>query len=172
VGDGCLKTIGLISDTHIPTRAKQIPHKIFEVFKGVELIIHAGDLTTLAAVEQLSKIAEVIAVHGNMDNEEVRRKFPNLTYVEVFGWKIGVIHNAGDLFGKRRMRKLAQKYDFDVLVHGHTHNAKILWEKDVLYINPGSPTFPLPPFFIKPTVAILRLAREEIHPKIVELKKG
>jgi len=64
-----------------------------------------------------------------------------------------------------------ENMEFNVLVYGHIHHAKFYWEKDILYINPGSPTFPLPPFFIKPTVALLKLNRKKIEPRIVRLKK-
>jgi len=164
-----LKKVGLISDTHIPARARKIPLKVFEAFRDVELILHAGDLTVLSVLEELSRTAEVLAVHGNMDSEEVRRKLPALASVEVCGWKIGVVHDAGALFGKKRMRSLAGKHGFNVLVHGHTHHAKFFWEKEVLYINPGSPTFPLPPFFTKPTVAVLKITSEKITPKIITI---
>lgn len=164
-----MKIVGLISDTHIPARAKKVPPKVFEAFKDVELIIHAGDLTTVTVIEELSEIAEVVAVHGNMDNRETRQKLPSMASVKIHGWKIGVVHDAGALFGKRRMRNLATKHGFNVLVHGHTHHAKIFWKEGILYINPGSPTFPLPPFFTKPTVATLKITEEEIEPEMIRL---
>lgn len=166
-----MKKVGLISDTHVPARARNLPPKVFEVFKDVELILHAGDLTVLSVVDELSRTAEVLAVHGNMDSEEVRRKLPALASVEVCGWKIGVVHDAGALFGKKRMRSLARKHGFNVLVYGHTHHTKLFWEKAVLYINPGSPTFPLPPFFNKPTVAVLKITSEKITPEVITIIK-
>ena len=59
--------IGLISDTHIPDRAKEIPQKVFDAFSEVDLILHAGDLTSLKVIEDLEKIAPVMAIQGNMD---------------------------------------------------------------------------------------------------------
>lgn len=170
-GNKFSKVVGLISDTHIPAHAKKVPQQVHKVFEEADLIIHAGDLTTIEVVEQLSEIAKVIAVHGNMDSKQVRLKFPSFASVDICGWKIGVVHNAGALFGKMRARSLAKKHGFNVLVYGHTHHAKFYWEGDILYINPGSPTFPLPPFFTKPTVALLKLNRKKIEPRIVRLKK-
>ena len=59
--------IGLISDTHIPDRAKVLPQKVIEAFNDVELILHAGDLTSPRVIEELEDIAPVMAVQGNMD---------------------------------------------------------------------------------------------------------
>ena len=59
--------IGLISDTHVPDRIKEIPKKVLEAFDGVDLIIHSGDLTSIKVIEDLEKIAPVIAIQGNMD---------------------------------------------------------------------------------------------------------
>ena len=65
------KIIGLISDTHIPKRAMCIPQRVFEIFKNVDFIIHAGDLVELTVIDELEQIAPVLAVHGNMDGPEV-----------------------------------------------------------------------------------------------------
>jgi len=54
--------IGLISDTHIPDRARELPEKVIEAFENVELIIHAGDLTSPKVIEELENIAPVMAV--------------------------------------------------------------------------------------------------------------
>ena len=62
-----VKTIGLISDTHIPKRAMCVPKRVFEIFENVDYIIHAGDLVELSVVDELEQIAPVLAVHGNMD---------------------------------------------------------------------------------------------------------
>lgn len=59
--------IGLISDTHIPDRAKEIPQKVIDAFKDVDLILHAGDLTSMKVIEELEKIAPTIVIQGNMD---------------------------------------------------------------------------------------------------------
>ena len=66
-----VKTVGLISDTHVPKKARCIPKRVFEIFENVDYIIHAGDLVELAVVDELEQIAPVLAVHGNMDGLEV-----------------------------------------------------------------------------------------------------
>jgi putative phosphoesterase len=163
------KTIGLISDTHIPVRARSIPKKVFEVFEGVDFIVHAGDLVELSVIDELEQLAPVLAVYGNMDGSEIRGKLSKLNSVKVLDWKVGVMHDPSSLFGTKKMREIARQNDFNVLVYGHTHNSNIKWEEDRLFINPGSPTNPLPPFIAKPSVALLRMTKDKITPQIVQI---
>jgi len=163
------KTVGVISDTHVPIRAKKIPERVFEVFKNVDFIVHAGDLVQLSVIDELERLAPVLVVSGNMDGPEIRGKLPKLDSLKVFDWRIGVTHNPRALFGMGKMREIVETNGFDVLVYGHTHSSSMKWEKDVLFINPGSPTTPAPPFLAKPTVGLLRLTREGIIPEIVQI---
>jgi len=164
-----MKTIGLISDTHVPVRARNLPQKIFEVFEKVDFRIHAGELVELAVIDELEQLAPVLAVYGNMDGPEIRGKLPKLNHVKVFDWKIGVMHDPGALFGMRKMREIVLQNNFNVLVYGHTHNSNVKWEGNILFINPGSPTNPIPPFISKPTIGLLRITKEKITPEIVQL---
>jgi len=164
------KTVGLISDTHIPARAKNIPQKVFEVFEKVDFIIHAGDLINLSVIDKLEQLAPVLAVYGNMDRPKVRGVLPKMNTVKIFDWKIGVIHDPGALFGMRKMRDIAIQNSFNVLVYGHTHNPSIKWSENILFINPGSPTNPIPPFITKPTVGLLAITKEKITPQIVQIR--
>jgi putative phosphoesterase len=164
-----LKLVGLISDTHIPARAKTVPKKIFEVFDGASLILHAGDLTQLSVVAELEQLAPVVAVCGNMDQSEVRERLPRMNSVKVYEWKIGVIHDPGAFMGTKRMKTMARENDFSVLVFGHTHRPSLKQEEGIIFINPGSPTNPLPSFLTKPTVALLRITKEKIEPEIIEI---
>jgi putative phosphoesterase len=163
------KSVGLISDTHVPVRAREVPKKVFEVFEKVNYIIHAGDLVDLSVIDALEQIAPVLAVYGNMDGPEIRGRLPKINSLKVFDWKIGVIHDPGTLFGMGKMREIARQNGFHVLVYGHTHHANIKWEGEILFINPGSPTNPVPPFITKPTVGLLTVTREKISPEIVAL---
>jgi len=163
------KTVGLISDTHIPLRARNIPEKVFAVFEKVDFIVHAGDLVELSVIDELEQTAPVLAVYGNMDGPEIRGRLPKLNSVKILDWKIGVIHNPGALFGRGKMHEIAKQNDFNVLVYGHTHNSSIKWEENILFINPGSPTNPLPPFITKPTVALLRITKDKIVPLVIPI---
>ena len=161
--------MGLISDTHIPSRAKAVPPKVFETFRDASLILHAGDLTQLSVLTELERLAPVVAVQGNMDGKDVVERLPRVNSVEVEGWKFEVIHTLGVFVGLRQMKKAIKRNDFNALVFGHTHRPMVKWEAKVLFINPGSPTNPMPPFLVKPTVGLLRVSRERIEPEIIQI---
>ncbi|MFB3890157.1 MAG: metallophosphoesterase family protein [Candidatus Bathyarchaeia archaeon] len=163
------KTIGLISDTHIPVRARVIPRTVFQTFQNVDFIIHAGDLVKLRVIDELEQLAPVLAVHGNMDGPEVTGALPKLNQLKLLDWKIGVTHDPATILGMGKMRELTRQHGFNVLVYGHTHNANIRWEGKTLYVNPGSPTNPQLPFLNKPTVALLRITKEAIMPEIIHV---
>lgn len=163
------KTVGLISDTHVPSRARRIPKMVFKVFENVDFIIHAGDLVQLEVIDELEQLTPVLAVHGNMDGPEVSGALPKLNSLKIYGWKIGVMHDPNTMLGMGRMRELAKQNGFDAFVYGHTHNANIKWEGKLLYINPGSPTNPIPSFMNKPSVALLKITKETITPEIVHV---
>jgi putative phosphoesterase len=162
------RIVGLISDTHIPVKAKCIPKTVFQVFEKVDFIIHAGDLVELAVVDDLEQLAPVLAVHGNMDGPQVRGALPKLNSLKVSDWKIGVMHDPGAMFGMGKMREIAKQNGFNVFVYGHTHNSSIKWEGKTLYINPGSPTNPMS-FISKPSVALLKITREAVVPEIIHV---
>ncbi len=163
------KTLGLISDTHVPARAKSIPQKVFKVFENVGFIVHAGDLVDISVIDELEQLAPVLAVYGNMDGPEIRGRLPKMNSVKIFDWKIGVLHDPRALFGMKKMREIAKQNALDVLVYGHTHNSSAKWDKNILFINPGSPTNPIPPFITKPTVGLLIITKEKITPQIVQI---
>jgi len=163
-----VKNVGVISDTHVPKRARCIPKRVFEIFQGVDYIIHAGDLVELAVMDELEQIAPVLAVRGNSDGLDVVKALPKLDSLKVFDWKIGVIHDQNILDGLNSMSEIAKANGFDVFVYGHSHIANILWEGKILYINPGSPTDPAGSLN-KPSVALLKITRETITPQIITL---
>jgi putative phosphoesterase len=163
-----VRNVGVISDTHVSKSARCIPKRVFEIFQGVDYIIHAGDLVELAVMDELDQIAPVLAVRGNSDGLDVAKALPKLDSLKVFDWKIGVIHDQNILDGLDSMSEIAKANGFDVFVYGHTHIANILWEGKILYINPGSPTDPAG-ILNKPSVALLKITRETITPQIITL---
>jgi putative phosphoesterase len=163
-----VKTVGLISDTHVPKQARSIPKRVFEIFENADYIIHAGDLAELAVIDELEQIAPVLAVHGNMDGLEVNNAFPTLNSMRVFNWKIGVMHDPDIAFGLNKSREIVSQNEFNVFVCGHTHTAFISWVEKILYINPGSAT-DSKSRFNKPSVGLLKITCEAILPQIVEL---
>lgn len=163
------KTVGLISDTHVPKKAYAIPKRVFEVFKNVDYIIHSGDIVELSVIDDLEQIAPVLAVQGNMDGVDVGNVLPKLNSLRVFDWKIGVMHDPDIAFGFNKIRQLVKENNFNAFVYGHTHVADIKWEDKTLYINPGSATVPPSPMG-KTSVAILKVTKESIRPEIIEIE--
>ncbi|MBE6499203.1 MAG: metallophosphoesterase [Methanobrevibacter thaueri] len=158
--------IGLISDTHIPDRAKVLPEKVFETFSDVELILHAGDLTSLSVIEELKKIAPVMAVQGNMDRVN-GIDLAKAKVLEVEGLKIGVIH--GEVYPRAdtsQLLYLAKELNVDILISGHSHQPKIEQIEGVLLLNPGSPIVPR---LADRTVMLLDINNKEVDVEIVKI---
>jgi hypothetical protein len=132
-------------------------------------IIHAGDLTQLSVINDLERLAPVVAASGNMDEPTVQEKLPKMNMIDVGKWKIGVIHTLGAFNNLQKMKKAAKQNNFQVLVFGHTHRPFIKQEANTWFINPGSPTNPIPPFVVKPTVGLLKIAGDKIEPEIIQI---
>lgn len=88
--------IGVISDTHIPKKGPRVPDAALRHFEDVELILHAGDLSSLAVLDQLSAYAPVEAVQGNIELPDVGAALPIKRELVVGGCVIGLIHILGD----------------------------------------------------------------------------
>ena len=158
--------IGLISDTHIPDRARQIPEKVLESFENVDLIIHAGDLTTCAVIDELEKIAPVVAIQGNMDRV-AGLDLPKAQVIEAEGMKIGVAH--GEVYPRadtQQLLYLAKELDANILVTGHSHQPKIEQVEDVLLLNPGSPIVPR---LADRTVMLLEINNKNVDVEIIKI---
>ncbi|KAB3537310.1 metallophosphoesterase family protein [Alkaliphilus pronyensis] len=134
--------IGIISDTHMPKRAKKIPHEVLTAFKDVDLIIHAGDLCNEAVIKELEALAPVNAVCGNIDDISLQQKLPKKLNINANGFLIGVIHGDGGKRGKTLDRAVeAFKEDnVDCIIFGHSHIPHISLRGEVLLFNPGSAT--------------------------------
>lgn len=131
--------IGVISDTHIPYRAKTIPPVVYEIFRDVAMILHAGDLVTLDVITQLEAIAPVYAVYGNVDPLDVVQRLPKKREIQVEGVRIGLVHGDGP-GGSTPERALAAFSGVDCVVFGHSHSPVCRRMGDVLLFNPGSAT--------------------------------
>ena len=158
--------IGLISDTHIPDRAKEIPEKVFEAFSEVDLIMHAGDLTSTKVMDDLEQIAPVMAIQGNMDRAR-GIDLPAAKVIEAEGLKIGIVH--GEVYPRadtQQLVYLAKELDVDILVSGHSHQPKIEQTDGVLLLNPGSPIVPR---LADRTVMILEINDKEVDVEIIKI---
>lgn len=158
--------IGLISDTHIPDRAKIVPQKVFDAFDGVDLILHAGDLTSLKVIDELEQIAPVIAIQGNMDRVN-GIDLPIAKVLEVEDLKVGIAH--GEVYPRadtQQLVYLAKELDVDILVSGHSHQPKIEQSEGVLLLNPGSPVVPR---LADRTVMLLEIKNKEVNVEIIKI---
>ena len=126
--------VGVISDTH-----GYVSPKLFELFDGVERIMHAGDITTLDVVTELSAIAPVVAVHGNMDYPEIVTRYPENQRIELAGLDLFMMHNGGMLLrNPAAFDKRCGPGTPDVFIWGHTHRTENRMIEGMLSLNPGS----------------------------------
>jgi uncharacterized protein len=125
--------LGVISDTHGLLRPE-----VFDVFSGVDHILHAGDVGPLDLLTELEAIAPVTAVYGNTDGGDVRAKLPRVAEIELDAFQIVVTH--GDQFGRGvAPADLHDAFpDADIIVYGHTHRPLlVLVDQVVTVMNPG-----------------------------------
>ncbi|MCK5646197.1 MAG: metallophosphoesterase family protein [Anaerolineales bacterium] len=119
--------IGVISDTH-----DNIREDVLDVLRGSDLIIHAGDIGGQEILENLERIAPVVAVRGNMDCEPWTDKLPRSEVVEIGDISIYILH---DLLSMNLNPKAA---GFDLVISGHTHLPTVRKVEGILFLNPGS----------------------------------
>ena len=158
--------IGLISDTHIPDRARILPQNVIDAFSDVDLILHAGDLTSPKVIEELEDIAPIVAVQGNMDRAR-GINLPVAQVIEAEDLKIGLVH--GEVYPRadtQQLLYLARELDVDILVSGHSHQPKIEQTEGKLLLNPGSPIVPR---LADRTVMLLEINNKEVDVEIVKI---
>lgn len=141
-----MKRLGIISDTH-----SVINNKIFSLFKGVDMILHAGDIGDNNVLIQLESVARTVAVYGNTDDFNIRKKLKVQEIIIFQGFKINLSHN--EVFDTK---------DFDMIIKGHTHIPQILFDDKTLFINPGSANSKRSRPAGRPSVAIIELKDKEI----------
>jgi uncharacterized protein len=150
--------IGMVSDTHGLLRPEVLP-----ALRGVERILHLGDVGRVEILEELKKIAPVTAIRGNVDGEGACARLPETEVVEVEGRYIYMLHDVKTL----HLDPAAGK--FAAVLSGHTHVPNFHTKKGVLYFNPGScgpRRFELPV-----TIGLLEVsAKGELRPEIVTLR--
>jgi putative phosphoesterase len=151
--------VGLVSDTHSLVRPE-----IFEALKGVELILHAGDVGGRSVLDELAAIAPVRAVFGNTDVPGEPGLAQHLA-IDLEGLSIHVSH--GHELGTPSPEKLLARYAADVLVFGHTHTPLVERSGARLVINPGA-AGPRR-FNLQPSVARMRVERGQADVEIVWL---
>lgn len=134
--------IGIVSDTHMPWACKHLPNKLREGLEGVDLILHAGDWTSLDVYEHLRTIAPVKGVTGNVDGSDVIHRFDSEFVVELEGFRIGVVHGyrgKGRTTPERAANAFSEEKP-DIIIFGHSHIPYDEVINGVRLFNPGSPT--------------------------------
>ena len=131
----------LISDTHLPVRAKKLPDPVWRAVDESDVVIHAGDWVGVQLLDDLEKRANLlIGCWGNNDGPELRARLPEVARATLAGLSVAVVHETGQAAG-RELRCEAAYPDVDLLVFGHSH---IPWDTTAAgglrLLNPGSPT--------------------------------
>ena len=150
--------IGLISDTHIAFPSQPLPPQVLKAFKGVDLILHMGDVWIPSVLDTLESVAPVMAARGDDDmdedfGEDSRMKKMQVLSIEgVTIWATHIKPRYGLIVPQdqnntynsifQRQPVVAPADPPDVVVFGHTHFAEIEEYKGVMLVNPGSPTMP------------------------------
>lgn len=119
--------VGVLSDTHGMLR-----DCLYPFFSAVDLIIHAGDVGRQIVLQELQRMAPVVAVRGNTDGRWAEGLLPLFEMVSVGGVTMAVLHDLLDLDLDPRAAGVG------VVISGHTHQPLIETRDDVLYLNPGS----------------------------------
>jgi uncharacterized protein len=133
--------IVVISDTHMPKKAKSLPDQVVTELKQSDLIIHAGDWQTIEVYEELLQYGEVKGVFGNVDSEELQALLPEKSIIEIKGFKMGLVHGHGKRWTTERRAIEAFKYTpVDCIIFGHSHIPVLKEVNGILLFNPGSCT--------------------------------
>jgi hypothetical protein len=134
--------IGVVSDTHMPGHAKQLPQALKKGLEGVDLILHAGDWQTPEVVEQFRQMAPVEGVTGNVDSAEIMQILKQKLLLDLEGFRIGIVHGhmgKGKTTPERARNAFADE-DVDLIIFGHSHIPFDEVVNGVRLFNPGSPT--------------------------------
>ncbi|MCR8672006.1 metallophosphoesterase [Agrococcus sp. HG114] len=136
----------LLSDTHLPVRAKALQEQVWRLVDEADAVVHAGDWVSSSFLDELgARAARLIGVAGNNDGPELHARLGEVARVELEGVRIAVVHQTGAAAGRERRcdARFGPGSDApsDVLVFGHSH---IPWDSTtqggLRLLNPGSPT--------------------------------
>jgi putative phosphoesterase len=131
--------IAVTGDTHMPKGARELPARCLELLAEADLIVHTGDFSERSVLEQLRQLGRVVAVHGNVDSDELRRELPERITVDLGGAALGLVHDAGPARG--RLERLRREFpEADAVAFGHSHMPLHERDGDFQIFNPGSPT--------------------------------
>ena len=146
----------LISDSHVPARARRLPDQVWRAVDEADVVVHAGDWVNVATLDALeARAGRLVGVFGNNDGAGLRARLPEFARFELEGLRFGIVHETGPASGRERRMDAAYaglasddaagdrsvRPAIDVLVFGHSH---IPWDsttpRGMRLLNPGSPT--------------------------------
>ena len=162
-------TIFVISDTHLPVRARDYPESFLKLLTDHDVVLHAGDHVTLDSLRRLESFAQVHAVSGNMDDYGLRKVLPSKEIIELEGHKIGIFHGYGPPWGlpSRVKNEFSQGEEKpEVIIFGHSHSPYNKTHGSTLLFNPGSLSGNL---FGGKSYGILHLDGEQLEGEVVKI---
>jgi hypothetical protein len=159
--------VAVLSDTHMPRGSRRLPEECVERIRRADLLLHAGDIATVAFLDELRALGPPVeAVHGNVDEPALHALLPETRIVKAGGVRIGLVHAPGAAAG-REARLAARFPGCTAVVYGHTHLPQVERWEGTWILNPGSPTerrrAPAR------TMLELRIAGRELVPELVSL---
>lgn len=134
--------VAVLSDTHMPS-IEQLPARLVSELKAVDLIVHLGDYTGTALLDELRSLGEFRGVRGNMDPPSFTSLLPDTEVLEIGGKRLGLIHGWGAPWGLQK-RVRGRFKQVDAILYGHTHLAASDTVDDTAFFNPGSATGKFP----------------------------
>lgn len=133
--------IGIISDTHMNKHFSKLKDILNKNFKDLDLIIHAGDYTSMELIEILKAHGNFLGVYGNNDKSKLRSVLTDKHIVTLEDYKIGICHGHGP--NKNTLDNVMDTFKdekLDIVIYGHSHKPCIFTKDKTMYLNPGSCT--------------------------------
>ena len=164
-----MAVVAVLADTHLPRGARRLPAPCVERVRAADVVLHAGDFTSLAFFAELEALGPPLcAVAGNVDDADLQAMLPLERTVDVEGAGIALVHDPGPPEG-REARLASHFAGCAAVVYGHTHLPRVDRRGSMWILNPGSPTERRrAPFH---SMLVLRVDAGAVSPELVELRE-
>ena len=132
--------IAVISDTHMPKGERRLPERCVELIVASDAVVHGGDVSTVAVLREIEALGPPVhAVHGNVDEAELRELLPEALEIDLGGRAVAVVHDGGP--AKGRLERLRLRFPgAEAAIFGHSHLPLHEEVGGFQIFNPGSPT--------------------------------